>query len=212
MATLNIGDRLKVTVVCSAGSQFSQNVLHYVILSSTGAGPRDDLIADPLSAAMADRYKPLLCAGARYEGLKLQRVDPTPTQPFVTTFEAGVGTVLGDLLPPQTCGLIKKKSSVAGPTGRGRIYIPFPGEASCTSAGFVHADYTIELEAFGTDLLVNNIVLTYTGGTATISCHLAKPPYDSPSVKDITAYVASARWATQRRRSFVNRGDTNPLS
>jgi len=113
-------------------------------------------------------------------------------------------------MAPQVCGILKKITGSGGKTGRGRMYLPFPSEGSNAIGGVPSATYQTDGDALGA-YIANNITVGTGGNTVTLAFALDKPPYNSTTYKDILTCVTRDVWGTQRRRSFVNRGDQSPF-
>jgi len=209
MAALQTSDVLRVVLICNSAGQYSQNVVHYLVVTQSG-GFTDQECADALSQEWSSPLRDLMAPNASYVGLKLQRLAPNPTQPVVSTGGAGVGSRTGDLMSPQTCGLLAKKTDTGGKKGRGRMYLPFPSEADNTSTGIVGATYITNAAAVSANLSTN-LSLTGAGTSGQVRGILYNPAHGFSAVKLITSTVLNGAWGTQRRRSFVNRGDRNPL-
>jgi hypothetical protein len=209
MAVLQISDILRVVVVCQAGSQYSQNVIHYIVIAQNG-GFTDQEAATALSAQWGMAFKKLMAPFASFVGVKVQRLSPTLTQPVIGNANAGAGTIAGDMMSPQTCGLVSKKTDVGGRKGRGRLYIPFPSEADNAAQGIPGPTYLTSSNDVAV-LLTTDVALSGTGTTASVHAILYNALDGVNSVKIIRQAVLNGGWGTQRRRSFVNKGDASPL-
>jgi hypothetical protein len=149
---------------------------------------------------------------AVYYGLRLTQAVMPPTNPKMAQFAAadGAGTTTGDMLPPQVAGLIKVTTGVAGRRFRGRMYIPFPSESDSVVEGAPNAGYLAKVQPIITELATSPII-TVGGSTVTYDYGLYPRPYTAFQWKEITGGLFRTRWATQRRRSFINRGDVVPF-
>ena len=115
-------------------------------------------------------------------------------------------------LPTQCCGLIHTQTDFAKQSGRGRIYLPFPG---CDTTEPISTPSTRQIGLMNN---VRNAMCTVTpvtgagGGTCTLQPSLrCKPRTQGAPVltfRDITSSNVVIYWATQRRRGAF--GQTNP--
>lgn len=206
-----IGDTWNVTIVCSAGTQVSQNVKQLHVASLAGSGLNGPDFADAISTSLSSYFKSILNVGAKFEGVKVQRLFPNPGQPIVSTASNGVGLVSGDLAPPQTAGLVKLQTGASGRRGRGRIYLPFPSESDSTSAGKPSATYLNNIDGIG-QYFTSSATFGTGGNTVSVIWCMDKAPFNGTTLRPFVTYVVRANWATQRRRSFINRADYNPLA
>lgn len=200
-----VDDIVEVKAFCSLGPQQGINVLHYRCSAIGGAGLTDQDLCTTMSAIVAPLYKAYLPTAARYEGLRLQLVWPPPVPVAVTSFSGnGAGGIATDPLPSQATMLSRKNTSLAGRRNRGRIYLPFwcesqsgtdgkPSAAAITLAGTLLAQLlTTQAYAIGGDSVTLVPVLWRRGG---------------PDYQAITSFTTRNAWATQRRRSLINKGD-----
>ncbi len=208
MAILTVGDVHRAVFVCSLGNQFSQNVRHFQVTSIVNGPATDVAITSALSTRAAGGYRPLLSVQARYEGVKTQRIIPTQENPVVSTTDAGQGQEAGDALPPQIAGLIRYTSNTFGRRGRGRMYIPFMAEGYNDPFGHPSQGALVAMDALGE---VMNGVETFALAGSTVDITFGRPhSISGVFIPWVTAEPAN-RWATQRRRSFIGKSDSNPL-
>jgi hypothetical protein len=203
---LKIGDILEAKIFCSNGQQQGINVLHYRVKSFTGAAYSDAAFADKMSQSAAPLYKVYLPTACRYEGVRAQVIFPLPVQAAqVSTNSAGFGTVIADPLPSQASFLVKKNTALAGRRFRGRMYLPFWGESMSDATGRPTGPANTAALDIATLLLTeqtwgvfpDQVVLTPVLWSREFSDYQA-----------VTGVVLRAAWATQRRRSLINKGDT----
>jgi hypothetical protein len=203
---VTLNDLLEVKVYCFSEGQYSINTLHYAVSGVVGVALFDSNLVIPLEASMSAEIKACLSAQAEYLGMSLQIVNPTRRPMVVANVGAGAGGVAGDVLPRQVAGLIRKRTSVASRHGRGRMYVPFPGEASNDTDGFPVAAYTAALNALGA-IVDDPLAVTIGADTTTITpIILNRVALTGISITDC---VAASTWATVRRRSD-NRGADRP--
>lgn len=201
----NTNDIIEVKVMCYQSTQMSVNVRHYIV-DVPFNGDRDyQMLADRLSAKWAPFMKALLAENANYVGLKMSVISPTPTAEFTSLVGAGPGTRTGTSLSPQSAGLVTLRSLEPGRSKRGRLYMPFPSEEDNVSTGYPSTTYVTDLQTVG-DWIVDHLVLT---GVGADTCTLASVVWSRTlgTAARIESSNARTAWATQRRRSYINRAD-----
>jgi len=200
MAIMLIADILEYRVVSSQGDQMALNVRHLVVDVISGL-PTTQQAVDALEAVISTPYKPLLSAQSTFRGVDLRVVFPIPTVADIATFNQGIGGVVGEDLPKQAGGVISLRSATPGRTGRGRMYIPFPGEADNENPGRPIATYVTRLATLGTSVSAPLVVDDMLGNSATLSAVILNGPPAAPgNFKRVTNTIARTFWGTQRRR------------
>jgi hypothetical protein len=151
---------------------------------------------------------------AEYRGLKVQKEDAlNKYQPVYSTVGQGAGGVVGEPLPKQICGIITRRGNYAGRRHQGRLYVPFPSEASSDPpSGRPTIAYLAALGSYADDCWT--VVVVANGGN---SCNLV-PRYrfttGTPPVEYSFNYVSAiARdyWGTQRRRGDFGPKNISPI-
>jgi len=158
-----------------------------------------------MSALVAPEYKQYLNIRARYSGLRLRKVGAVPAPAVSSVAGAGDGLVNGSLLPPQTAMLFTKKTAAAGKIGRGRLYLPFWSEEDNGVGGQPNAGALVAGDICAAVLLSNMLLIDAGASVDMIPC-LAKASNGYIPL-EITGRIQRTSWATQRRRSFINKGD-----
>lgn len=204
-----VGDIIETACVCYGSSQNMINVLHWRVQTVTPTEPTAQEKANAISTFMATQLKSMLSGTASYKGLKYRLLAPTPTSVIISTTSSGVGTRTGDALPSQVCGLLSLRSSVAPPRVRGRLYLPQPVEADNQTSGVPSTTYVTDATTFGAGVFSTH-TLTGAGGSCTIIpviYHRAPPA----AFYLIDQVIVRTAWATQRRRSAINRADVSAI-
>lgn len=203
--TIRANDIIEVKVFCSLGTQQGINVLHYRAAAIGGLSQTDQQVADLMSTALAVPYKAYLPTVGRFEGVRLQVVGPDPAVVAVISKNgAGVGAIATDPLPTQAAMLAKKNTAQAGRFARGRIYLPFWGESQSGADGKPTAGaLTLGVAVF--DELFDPATYGAGGNTVDLVAVLSKKPFINSL--EILSYTQRLAWATQRRRSLINKGD-----
>lgn len=212
-ANLVIGDILRLRAVMQDASrlQTAFNVSHWQCTALTGAATTDTDALLGLQTPVAAKTKDVMSNKALYYGTDIQRVYPgTPTIPVSDLGAQAVGNRAGDHLPPQVAGLVTLRTALAGRAYRGRKYIPFVSEDDSDINGHPTAAILILMQAlasvYASVTVVNNAGAT---GTATLTPVIYNRA--AHTTQPITSYIARSSWATQRRRSDINRSDSPPF-
>lgn len=202
-------DILEVKVYCQAAEQLAINILHFHVLPP-GTGPiTDKEIAAHLDANLVAFYIAIMAPTASYIGLTVQVVGGSTPKPYVVSnVHTAVGTVAGDLMPRQTAGLVTKLTNGIGRSNRGRIYLPFPGEADNQSTGIPTAGYVARMTNL-TNYLTSAITAVGAGGNAKLQIILRHRL--TGLYTDMNGVRNNQKWGTQRRRGSYGRPNTLPV-
>lgn len=206
------GDVLAVEVICYLPGQISINRSHWRCASVTGTPLVLFIdVAAAWNTAVANIYKTIMAAPAKYYGVRCRRIFPVGVDrwQFVNA-SAGFGTAGATLLPSQSSGLLSLSGSVFGGKGSGRAYLPFPASADNDTDGVPTAGYVTRASGL-VPLYTAPLVVSSSpaGGTATLN------PVVSGNTGDpanrITEAVVRTAWATQRRRGSFGRLNNLPF-
>jgi len=208
MPDLALNDIVEMKIYCKSEAQISQNVLHYKVISKTGAVQTSLAAATVFSGNVQARMKACLCEEALYLGVTCQVIAPTRRPASLFNGDEGLGAFAGEQIPRQVSGLIKKLTNSAGKHGRGRVYVPFPSEAANLIDGTPDVAYVSFLAALATELSAD--VVVGAGGDITT---LRPILWDRENSVDlpIVEWVPRSVWATQRRRGDTRHGDLSPF-
>lgn len=204
MATLiNEGDVWQVEVLTKAQEQLGVNVLAFVCTETDNVAS-DESMAQAAEARFAPLYKALMSVGAAFSGVRVRKMFPVPMPvPTTSGVLSGAGTVPGDILPRQVCGLIKKWTILAGRANQGRVYVPFPSEADSGNTGYPTTDYLTRLQALAT-AYANGFDADPGGTNCFMSPCLINKDFPA-QIPLVSAATARNAWATQRRRGTFGR-------
>lgn len=211
--SLSNGDIVKVQVYSGQSFQTAVNRLVWRCKNKVGLGITDQKLADLMSGDIAALYKAWMSLQQRYDGLRVQIIRPIPWEYVTSTVDAGVGAIAGSSAPPQAAVDLQLRTGVTGKTNRGRVYLPFWSSTLVNSNGELTAAGVTKAQAFGTYLVGP---ITYNDGVGnSIDIELVIDSKGSPtSIPPIAAHVtpvnntiAITKFATQRRRSAINKAD-----
>jgi hypothetical protein len=206
----NVGEVYEYRIYCTAGTQTSINVRHLKLISFTGTPPVESSFPASLVTLYQTAYVALMQAGSNFAGISVTKVDPAPLGVTFVSLGGTAGGVAGDPLPTQCSGLITLRALTGGRHGRGRVYIPFPSEASSTTspqptpvAGYMTSLTTLSA------LFVNTILFGAVGNQWTAFPGV----YERATRIFHTMATATGipKWATQRRRGSFGRPNSPPF-
>jgi hypothetical protein len=193
------GETLEQKWYFTQGLQIGLFVLHWKVdsvVNTTGA-PTDFDIADIMGSTLATAMAAPLCSNATFEGNTVQVILPV-RRPYTWSLSgSGAGAISGDPLPKQDAGLIAKLTTLTGRANRGRLYFPFPSEASNDTPGQPGVAYRAALDALGAVLFVPQTVV---GVKGTVSFSPIIYHRASGGGQPVVNWAVRTRWATQRRR------------
>lgn len=203
MAAIN--DVYELSFFITAGSQVLVNVVHMQCTSITGVSPTDKECVDRFSTDMGAKYKTLFTNNAQYKGARLKRIVPAFGFPQFSTLANGAGVQGGDNIPSQCCGLISWYTDVAARTARGRTYLPMASEANSFGVGAPDAAGLQNLNDWAVALSTAWDIAPNAGASARF--RLAVYSRILKAAFWVTRFIRRTNWATQRRRSQINRAD-----
>lgn len=206
---LAVGDFLQAVTYCKLQEQLSLNVWHYQVTSVMGVAPSESDVADAIDSVFGALLKAAMSDQAEYLGASIQKVAPVPAgDRFYNQDSKDNGDVAADALPGQVAGLISLRSGLAGRTNRGRKYISFMPETWNTSIGTPSSFALTALANLGAEYVAPRTVVV---GPNSLSLSPVILNLDAETSVAMDTYLVRQKWATQRRRSAINRGDTSPL-
>lgn len=204
MATMTVGDIYRCVVYCREDSQLGLNVSHFRVTSVVPDGVTELFVANFLSALFKPLYAVALNAVATFRGVSIQRVSPTPVADIIySALATGTVSGSGDSMSPQTAGVIKLTTGLAGRRYRGRKYIPFPGEDRNT-LGYPTSAYVGSLAAIGAAYLALHTPADGGGG---VGLYFGLRTDATTGFISFNGATPRNAWGTQRRRSFIGPGD-----
>jgi hypothetical protein len=207
--TLIEGDLLSVKVFCQDSTQVSITSLYYKLGVVVGGPITDSQMVGPLSTYMGTQFKTWLTVNSSYLGVRLQVLRDSGTSPYVpSTTGNGIGSALGDTLPPQVAGGIVKLTDNAARRYRGFVYVPFPGELYADDNGQVNGAGVTALGVLGLSIL-GTIALTnvWTAALDAVIWSKGKKGVDAPVIKPITSFRVQDWFVTRRSRGLNRKGD-----
>lgn len=202
---LFLNDVIECKFFCNDQVQNGINVIHYMASATVGGGVTDQDVANAMSTSVAPLYKNYLAVGNRYAGLRVQIVNPNLFPAVVSLNGAGAGVNVSDALPPSASFLLSPRTNIAGRAGRGRTYLPFWNEDQSNVGGHPTAGAIALATAWSNGVFATlNVVVGGNSVTLTPIIWSRRAPLARNQVLNV---VIRSEWATQRRRSFINKPD-----
>lgn len=203
--TVAAGNIIELKIFNQQGAQVSVNVCHFQVASTGGASLSDLVLANSLGTGVAPLYKAWMPSTALHLGVRVQIIQPLPVPVYQrSTSNAGVGARAADGLAPQLAIVTTKRTALAGRQFRGRIYYPFFAEDQSSAVGEPTAGAITLADAASAYLFTNkNIVV----GADSVQLTPIVYRRITGSGTVITDFKANSKFATQRRRSLVNKPD-----
>jgi len=201
--------RVRVSLFSYYGGQIGINSFLTRVSGSVTGGVTLEEIADEIDSGFATTMVDLLNSQAQFLGVKAAVEGVTP-QPLPGTIQDPLSGTAGlDVVPSQSAGILTLKTDWAGPSGRGRLYIPFPAAASVQVNNLATPTYLTNMATLAT-LIVGPISVTGATGSATVTAGLWHQP--TASFREFTGYTPQPRFGTQMRRGQYGRANPPVVS
>lgn len=200
MFNILLDDILEMKFWYTCGNDRALNVRHWQVTDVTpGAGVLTSLAAaNQLFLIFDGLLAPCMSTDSTFDAVSLQRLTPLPKTVMTLSTEAAVpGAEVPAVLPRQVAGLISLYTALAGPSHRGRFYMPYPDEGANEAQGKPTAAYIVDLQSLADALILPRIMAAAVGNMTFTPCIVHRA---GGQVDFITASVARPTWATQRRR------------
>jgi len=168
--------------------------------------------ANSMASALNPLYLNLLCEAATFRGVTVQQYTVAGPPPVASGLDDDPGTRTGDPLPRQCCGMITLTTNFIGRDGRGRIFVPFPGEIdNTTTSGTPQASYVSDLNTLGSFFSTPQTLLDLASKEAEFIWTIKPAPmtFGGP-FREITGRNGRQRWATQKSRGSYGAANTDP--
>lgn len=202
------GDLIQARVVCYCNAQISVNILHYAAGVITGSPSYEGLPA-ALDTAWQAGFKNILSANARWRGVGVRRLNPSPTIEYSSIANDGIGSVTGAVLPLEMTGICTKLTGLPNRANRGRIYLPFPAVQHSGLNGEPTTTYGTNAQTICNILFLSAIYSPTGGGTVTLTPVLKHR--NSFTVVPISSFRVNGKWAAQHRRGDYGRPNILPF-
>lgn len=202
---LVVGEKVLCKFYCNQQNQQAINSVTMAVTGTVGAGLTDAAAVDLLSTTFGPAYKAWMSGAQFYEGMRLQ-VTTVPKYPYVKSIDgAGAGAGVGTNLPSQVAVCVQLHSATFGRRAQGRVYLPFWTTTDLSQPGYLANTGATKAANWAT-LMIGPITVSNVGGDSVTF----RPQIFSKKFGmyfDIINAVVDTSFATQRRRSNINRPD-----
>jgi PPE-repeat protein len=185
-----IANTYRTTLIWTNGSSSAANVLH-VRKAASSAAAIATLVDGSAQALQWDCVQ----STAVVTQLRVTPLDGSGATVFLTTAGAKwTGRTVGDAVPAESA-LISLRTALRGPRNRGRIYLPWTGEASQSNGVIAPAS-------------VANLITGWTAFIAALNAgraDLVVASYRAALAQTVTSFLVESQSATQRRRQSRQR-------
>jgi len=213
--SIQVGDILSARVWASANAQASVNSYNFQAISLTGGGVTDQDFANAIDTTTANLYGPLFTPQVTYNGVQVYYLKRTPMvlpNPVKAVASAGPGTAGGSILPLQTAGILKYNTTLRGPAGRGRVYLPFISSSFLTTLGEPTTAYSVLVNSFCSAMLPP-LVVTNGASTCTLVWSLVRKELlpAPPSATQIVFAESAEKFGVMHKRGDYGRLNVSPI-
>lgn len=194
-----VNDVIETKIHCTTPGENAINVLHYKVNAVVGPPVADSLWCNAFFVRIQVELTACMANEATFSQVTMQKVLPLPVgAPAFSTSLPIIGSEASDLLPRQVCGMITKRSVLAGRANRGRMYVPYPGEFESNPDGNPTPSYVAKLDTLANRLFVPITLVSGPSSIDILPVILNRLP---GTTVGIVGWTPRSRWATQRRRN-----------
>ena len=213
-AALTVGMILQARAWCVNDQQVSVTTLHHRVDVLSGPVVTDVDFLNGWDTTFAPYFIGLIANGSKYYGSSMQILGPGPLGLLRTTIASqSVGHGGADRLPSQVSGLIRWGTNTGGRAYKGRIYLPFPSEEQNNVDGYPITGYLAGLDALGNEYVSHTVWGLSLGAQTIVPVlrHRKNKVGVIPAPTQISTWVSSNQWATQRKRGAFGRPNNVPF-
>lgn len=211
---ISVGDVLSNRVWTSCGEQAAVNSYNYTCVSLVGGAISDQDFCNAFDLVVDGFYKNWMPTGATYRGtqtyfMKKSGLLPAPVKSIAN---AGGGVTGTDPVPRSSAAIFKYASFSRGPSGRGRLYLPFISTQFMTALGLPNATLNTAIDNLGTTLLPG-ITVVSGGNSCTLSWSLLhrQPAPTPPSTSLIVSAGSAGKMGVMHKRGDYGRANQVPI-
>ena len=213
MPNVQNGDYFKSTLISRFVDQIAENTFLWSIGTVIG-GISDQDCVDRISTVLGPHLKACLSSAAEFRGTVGQlETGLNKYQRVYSSISQGAGGVAGDPLPKHIAGVITRRGEFAGRHHQGRIYVPFPSEASNDGPnGRPNIAYQGLIGSYAGDLYTA-LVVTVGGASAVLTPYYRFTTGTPPNTFAFPYVSSQARdyWGNQRRRGDFGPKNVSPI-
>ncbi len=210
---IQVNDVIAVKAWMTLNEQAAVNTYNYECITLSGGAVTDDDFLAAIQTAYAAFYKSLSATTVTYNGLQayyVRRSGPYPN-PVQNVASAGPCTFSATVLPRVAAGILKYNTTIRGPGGRGRVFLPFIGADYAGTDGKPTAAYDVLVNSFASNLLTP-VVVTAGGSTATMVWGIfSRLPTATPAFSQIVQAQSADKFGNLHKRGDYGRANASPI-
>jgi len=214
MAQIIVNNQLVEVRACSFApslSQLAENRYTYVASAIIGS-PTQQMVANQFNLLAGPLYQAWFPDNVEYSGCIVRTLN-NPVYAGFPLRDVFPGAGGPQLWAPQAAAIITKRTDFPGPSGRGRVYIPWVDAGNVLLTGELDPTATAILDTIAQGLMPDPstpLVLTNGVDSVTLTAVLVQKPYGPATTKIVTRTQSQTKLGTQRSRSDY--GALNPLT
>lgn len=213
---MSVGDIMSVRAWLQLDEQGAVNTYNYNVISNTGGGATDQQLATAFDAAIGPFYQLLVPSTVEYRGVQVYFIKRTPgftlPSPVKSIAAAGVGTATGNPIPRTAAPILKYKTPVRGPSGRGRLYLPFVADSFIANNGRPTNAFDVIVNSNASGLL-SPLVVGGGGNTSTLVWSVIHKAVGTPPITrgQITEAESADKVGQMHKRGDYGRANASPI-
>lgn len=204
-------DIVQVRQATKNDTQYALNVMKFLVLSTAGPGAVTvGDVATWFDNNLSGALKAIISNAATYWGYGARLLNRPLELELYADGSKAIGTAGAGLLPTQSAPLVSFRTLTAGPTGRGRAFLPFPPPASIDATSALTVAFKNLVQAWVTGL-VGPINVTDVLGTSSAIIRLIVTNTARTHLSQVITGLVRNFMASQRRREELHRADVDPF-
>jgi hypothetical protein len=217
MATqIAVNDMLAARYWFVLNEQAAVCTFNYQAISAAGAGVTDQDLANKLDTDFNIFWKDLVPPAVTYRGVQIyfrnRGVGVYLPAPVSAGLGSGVGTATNPPVPRVACLMMKYRTVIRGPGGRGRLYFPFVSNDFVASNGRPTVAYGVLVNSAAANFLLPYTVTVGVNSTTLVWVLLRNHFGALPTVTgQIVNAEASDRIGQMHKRGDFGRANSSPI-
>lgn len=211
VAALEAGDLIQFRIWTTLAEQAAVNTVYYQCGIVTGTAPSLLVATQQFGLIVVGLLPDLLPDVVNFNGVQSAIVNDNPRTVGINEPIDAPGTAGSLALPRQSAGLISWRTAFSGPSGRGRMYLPFPPVDDDATIGLPSAAYKTAATAYANAL---RTLTSFAGLSGDVAVALTLAQYRKPiyvATNHITDFTVPLKWATIKRRGSYGRPNSSPI-
>ncbi len=213
MATsIQVDDILAVRAWMSLDEQAAVNTYNYRCITLSGGAVTDVDFAAAVQTAYAAFYKSLSATPVTYHGIQVyfMKRSGSLVNPISNIASAGPCTFSVLALPRVAAGIMKYNTTIRGPGGRGRVFLPFIAADYLDTNSKPSAAYDVLVNSWASNLLAP-VVVTAGGSTATMVWGIRTGKGAAMTCPQIVTALSADKFGNLHKRGDYGRANASPI-